>query len=78
MVVYGSYINDKFDIPSSAIQTAIFDTLAALLASFMIMPAVFAYGLNPSSGPSLLFITLPKIFQDMNFGALLSTLFFLV
>ena len=77
MVVYGSYINDKFDIPSSAIQTAIFDTLAALLASFMIMPAVFAYGLNPSSGPSLLFITLPKIFQGMNFGALLSTLFFL-
>lgn len=77
MVVYGSYINDKFDIPSSAIQTAIFDTLAALLASFMIMPAVFSYGLNPSSGPSLLFITLPKIFQGMNFGALLSALFFL-
>ncbi|MDM0916108.1 sodium-dependent transporter [Clostridium perfringens] len=77
MVVYGSYINDKFDIPSSAIQTAIFDTLAALLASFMIMPAVFAYGLNPSSGPSLLFITLPKIFQGMNLGSLLSTLFFL-
>lgn len=77
MVVYGSYINEKFDIPSSAIQTAIFDTLAALLASFMIIPAVFSYGLSPSSGPSLLFITLPKIFQGMNFGIILSSLFFL-
>ena len=77
MVVYGSYINEKFDIPSSAIQTAFFDTLAALLASFMIMPAVFSYGFSPSSGPSLLFITLPKIFQGMNFGRLLGTLFFL-
>lgn len=77
MVVYGSYINETFDIPSSAVQTAIFDTLAALLASLMIMPAVFSYGLSPSSGPSLLFITLPKIFQGMNFGVLLSSLFFL-
>lgn len=77
MVVYGSYINDTFDIPKAAIQTAIFDTLAALLASFMIMPAVFSYSLNPSSGPSLLFITLPKVFQEMNFGIVLSTLFFL-
>ncbi|MGG5461932.1 sodium-dependent transporter [Clostridium sp. B9] len=77
MVVYGSYINTDFDIPKSAVQTAIFDTIAALLASFMIMPAVFSYGLNPSSGPSLLFITLPKVFQEMNFGTLLSSLFFL-
>lgn len=77
MVVYGSYINDKFNIPSCAITTAIGDTLAALLASFMIIPAVFAFGLDVSAGPSLLFITIPKVFQAMPFGGLLSILFFL-
>ena len=77
MVVYGSYISEHFDIPNAAISTALFDTLAALLASFMIMPAVFAFGLDPSAGPSLLFITLPKVFQSMPYGSLLSTLFFL-
>ena len=50
MVVYGSYTDDKFDIVSSSFATALFDTLAAMLVAFMIMPAVFAFGLNPSSG----------------------------
>lgn len=77
MVVYGSYISEKFDIPSAAVSTALFDTIAALLASFMIMPAVFAFGLDPAAGPSLLFITLPKVFQSMSYGGILSTLFFL-
>lgn len=77
MVVYGSYINDKFDIPHAALSTALLDTVAALLASFMIMPAVFAFGLDPASGPSLLFITLPQVFQSMPYGNFLSTLFFL-
>ena len=77
MVVYGSYINDKFDIPSSAFSTAIFDTLAALLAAFMIMPAVFAFGLDPAAGPALLFITIPSIFKAMPLGNLISSLFFL-
>ena len=77
MVVYGSYISEKFDIPSAAFSTALFDTLAALLASFMIMPAVFAFGLDPAAGPSLLFITLPQVFQAMPYGNVLSGLFFL-
>lgn len=77
MVVYGSYTNDKFDIISSSFSTALFDTIAALLAAFMIMPAVFAFGLNPAAGPSLLFITVPSIFNAMAFGNILSTLFFL-
>ncbi|MEG0579414.1 MAG: sodium-dependent transporter, partial [Niameybacter sp.] len=77
MVVYGSYISKKFDIPSAALSTALFDTVAALLASFMIMPAVFAFGLDPAAGPSLLFITLPQVFQAMPYGNILSTLFFL-
>ncbi len=77
MVVYGSYINEKFDIPSSALSTALFDTIAALLASFMIIPAVFAFNLDITAGPSLLFITVPTIFKSMSYGRILSILFFL-
>lgn len=77
MVVYGSYTNEKFDIISSSFNTALFDTFAALLAAFMIMPAVFAFGLNPAAGPSLMFITVPSIFNLMPKGNILSTLFFL-
>lgn len=77
MVVYGSYTNDKFDIVSSSINTAIFDTIAALLAAFIIMPAVFAFGLEPTAGPSLLFITVPSIFKAMPYGNIISTFFFL-
>jgi NSS family neurotransmitter:Na+ symporter len=77
MVVYGSYINKDFDIPTSSLQTAIFDTLAALLASFIIIPAVFAFNIAPDSGPSLLFITVPKVFQSMPYSSVISSLFFL-
>ena len=77
MVVYGSYIKDHFDIPKSAISTAILDTIAALLASFVIMPAVFALGLDPMAGPPLLFITMPTIFESMPAGSILEVIFFL-
>jgi neurotransmitter:Na+ symporter, NSS family len=77
MVVYGSYIGKDMDIPTAAISTAILDVISALLASFVIMPAVFAFGLDPMSGPPLLFITLPTIFKSMPGGQILSVLFFL-
>ncbi len=77
MVVYGSYIGKDMDIPTAAISTAILDVISALLASFVIMPAVFAFGLDPMSGPPLLFITLPTIFKSMPAGQILSILFFL-
>lgn len=77
MVVYGSYTDKNFDIISSSLSIAIFDTIAALLAAFMIMPAVFAFGFDPAAGPSLLFITVPAIFKSMPYGNLLSTFFFL-
>lgn len=77
MVVYGSYLKDKEDIPAAALNVAIFDTVSALLAAFIIMPAVFAFGLDPASGPSLLFITMPHIFKVMPFGYLFGVLFFL-
>ena len=77
MVVYGSYIDKDFDIPKSAFSTAILDTLAALLVSFVIMPAVFSFGLDPQAGPPLLFITMPTIFKSMPGGHILSVIFFL-
>ena len=76
MVVYGSYIEKDMDIPRAAISTAILDTISALLASFVIMPAVFAFGLDPMSGPPLLFITLPTIFKSMPAGQILSSIIF--
>ncbi|MCY6483236.1 sodium-dependent transporter [Clostridium aestuarii] len=77
LVVYGSYLNDDIDIPSAAIHTVIFDTISALLASFIIIPSAFAFGLDPTAGPALLFITVPSIFKMMPGGNIFGALFFL-
>ena len=75
-VVYGSYLKKDQDIPQSARTIALFDTLAALLAAFVIMPAVFAYGLDPASGPPLMFITMPEVFKQMPGGSVFMIIFF--
>ena len=75
-VVYGSYLKKDQDIPKSARTIALFDTLAALLAAFVIMPAVFAYGLDPASGPPLMFITMPEVFKQMPGGNVFMVIFF--
>lgn len=75
-VVYGSYLKDNEDAPTSAKFTAIFDTLAALLAALVIIPAVFVYNLEPTAGPPLMFITMPMIFKEMPAGTLFSIIFF--
>lgn len=76
-LVYGSYLKKDMDIVTSARNVAIFDTLAALVAAFVVVPAVFAFGLDVSSGPPLMFITLPMVFQSMPLGSLFIILFFL-
>lgn len=76
MVIYGSYLKKNEDVVKLSQTTALFDTIAALLSSFVIIPAIFAFGLNPASGPSLMFKTMPLIFQQMPFGKLFSILFF--
>ncbi|MGL5719031.1 MAG: sodium-dependent transporter, partial [Paraclostridium sp.] len=63
MIVYGSYLKRDIDIPNCAKKTAFFDTVAALIAALVIIPAVFAFGLDPTAGPPLLFITLPMVFK---------------
>ncbi|HSF16646.1 MAG TPA: sodium-dependent transporter [Vicinamibacteria bacterium] len=75
-LVYGSYLRDDEDIPGMAIATAGGDLAAALLGGLAILPAVFAMGVEPDSGPSLLFITLPGVFAEMPGGALMGGLFF--
>ena len=76
-IVYGSYLKKDVDIVKCAKNVAFFDTCAALLAGMVVIPAVFAFGLDVASGPPLMFITLPVVFQQMPFGSLFAVLFFI-
>ncbi|MBQ6896210.1 MAG: sodium-dependent transporter [Oscillospiraceae bacterium] len=76
-VIYGSYLGKDEDIPSSARNVAIFDTLAALLAMFVILPAMGVGGVEPSSGgPGLMFVFLPNVFNGMAGGRIVGLVFF--
>ncbi len=75
-LLYGSYLREDENIPVTAVQTAVGDVGSALLAGLAVLPAVFAMGVEPTSGPSLLFITLPGVFERMSGGALAGGLFF--
>ena len=68
MIVYGAYLGEEEDVVHIALRTAIFDTIAAMVAALVIIPACFAYGLDVGAGPSLLFVTLPRILQDIPLG----------
>ena len=76
MLIYGSYMKKSEDIVHHSVMTALLDTAAALLAGFAIIPAVFAFGIAPNSGPPLMFVTLPQVFQNMPMGQLFAILFF--
>ncbi len=76
-VVYGSYLSKDEDIVSGAKNIAIFDTLAAITAALVIIPAVFSFGTDPTSGPPLMFITMPSIFKAIPLGQLVAVIFFL-
>ncbi|MBI1423026.1 MAG: sodium-dependent transporter [Gammaproteobacteria bacterium] len=78
IMVYGSYMPKRASIAKASFVIAIADVLVALLAGIAIFPVVFANGLEPSSGPGLLFITLPLAFGHMPWGALFGTLFFIL
>lgn len=76
MVIYGSYLGPQDRLPVNSILTVGGDTAAGLLAGFAILPAVFALGLQPASGPNLLFATLPRVFAALPLGGLFGVLFF--
>lgn len=68
MLVYGAYLGEGESVVSVSAKTAIFDTIAALVAALVIIPACFSYGLDVGAGPGLLFVTLPTILQDIPLG----------
>ena len=75
-IVYGSYLKKDIDVVGCARNVAFFDTCAALLAGMVVIPAVFAFGLDVGSGPPLMFITLPVVFQQLPLGNLFAVIFF--
>lgn len=68
MITYGSYLNPKVDLPSSVGWVAFLAIMAAILGGLMVMPAVFAFNLDPAAGPGLTFVTMPAVFAQMPFG----------
>lgn len=79
MITYGSYLSEKDDIFSSAVFISLSDLLIALLAGFAIFPALFAVeGLSPDEGPSLIFLVLPNIFNQIPFGQVFGAAFYLL
>lgn len=76
--IYGSYLAKDSDIPGDGVMIIAFDTIAALLAGFMIFPAIFALGMNPASGESLLFITMSNLFDQIPLGGVFGSIFFLL
>ncbi len=78
LVIYGSYLDNKRTIASSTFIIVIGDILVALLMGFIIFPSAFAYGIEPSAGPPLVFITLPIIFAQMQFGMIFASIFYLL
>jgi NSS family neurotransmitter:Na+ symporter len=76
MIVYGAYLDSAEDVVALAKRTALFDTIAALVAALVIIPACFAYGLDVGAGPALLFVTLPRILQDIPLGRLFAVILY--
>ncbi len=76
-LIYGSYLSDEENIPASAARVAFFDTLAALLAAFVIIPAMATAGTQlDQGGPGLMFIFLPNLFKGMPGGSIFAIIFF--
>ena len=82
MITYGSYMKKENNLESSVRQIEIFDTAIAFLAGLTIIPAVFAFSGGDKAalgkGPSLMFVTLPKVFDSMPFGSVIGTVFFVL
>ena len=77
MEVFGSYMSDKNTIAGEAVRICGLDTFVALASGLIIFPACFSFGIEPSEGPSLIFVTLPCVFINMPGGRIWGTLFFL-
>ena len=76
MVIYGSYMRREEQIPRTAVFTVLADVSAALLAGFIVVPAVFAFDIDMASGPSLLFVVMPEVFRRLPLGGFFGATFF--
>lgn len=76
MAIFGSYQSDERTLLGEAAYITILDTCVALISGLIIFPACFSYGITPDQGPSLIFITLPNVFNSMPYGHLWGSLFF--
>lgn len=76
--IFGSYLGEEDDIVTSTGIVVFADSFVAFLAGFMIFPALFAYGIPPDAGPSLVFITMAQLFAELPMGQLFGSLFFLL
>ena len=77
MEIFGSYMTKDQTLPSESIRICGLDTFVAVTAGLIIFPACFAYGVQPDAGPSLIFVTLPRVFVNMTGGNIWGALFFL-
>lgn len=77
IAIFGSYIGKERSLTGEAVYVTVLDTCVALLAGLIIFPSCFAYGINPGEGPSLIFVTLPNVFNSMDGGRFWGSLFFL-
>ena len=77
LIVYASYLSENANLPHSTAWVAFLGILAALLGGLMVMPPVFAFGLEPTAGPGLTFVTMPAVFASMPFGQFFAVLFYI-
>lgn len=77
LAIFGSYIGKEQRLTGEAMWIMALDTFVAIVSGLIIFPACFSFGINPDSGPNLLFITLPNVFNAMQGGRIWGTLFFL-
>ncbi|MCC8152846.1 MAG: sodium-dependent transporter [Tannerellaceae bacterium] len=78
LITYSSYFGKDTNLQKTALEVTILDTLVAILAGVMIFPAVFSFGIEPTAGPELVFITLPNVFNQLPMGGLWSLIFFIL
>lgn len=78
ILTYGSYVKKDENIVKTSVFTSLADTTFAIIAGLAIMPAVFSFGISPSEGPGLVFVTLPRVFAQIPFGSILAIVFFFI
>lgn len=78
LITYASYFGKSTNLQQTALSVTLLDTLVAILSGVIIFPAVFSFGIAPSAGPELVFITLPNVFQHLPMGMLWSVIFYLL